>query len=199
MNEGINIKSNRITHVKVLSALVIGVLVGIIIGAVVKFPIAGVAKFGRNAGGEIRDYDIQELGVNYLQMLDGVKGETLEIVNGVKCVYECKEAYPDGDRIVYKFHGYIGEEISKRAQKLRFNYIVKPFVANGKLTFSRGEIARVLLEPENLVVGIDGMKRIIDAFVVPRLGPLGLYVPSGAVGIKELYSNMAVLKISKEK
>ena len=43
------------------------------------------------------------------------------------------------------------------------------------------------------------MKRIIDAFVVPQLKPFALYAPTGAFAIKELYSNMAVLKVSKEK
>ena len=199
MREDCNFKSNRKTHVKVLSALVLGVLIGIPIGAFVKEPLARMAKIGRNVGAADNDYEIQELKVNYLQMLDGAKGGAFEVVNGVKCIYGCNEAYPDGDRIVYKFNGYIGDEISKKGQKLQFSYIVKPFAANGELTFSGGEMSSVLLDPENLVVGIDGMKRIIDAFVVPQLKPLGLHAPSGAFGIKELYSNMAVIKVSKEK
>lgn len=199
MSENCNHKSNWKTHVKVLSALMIGILIGVPIGSFVKIPLPNIAKVGRNAGGENKDYDIQELEVNYLQMLEGVKGEAFEIVNGVKCVYSCKEAYPDGDRIVYKFNGYIGEEISKKAQKFQFSYIVKPFVANGELTFSGDEIARVFLEPEDLVVGIDGMKRIINAFIVPQLKPFASYAPTGAFAIKELYSNMAVLKVAKEK
>lgn len=195
MNEEINTKPKWKTYLKLMLAFVAGTLVG----AVAHDKLADMSKTGQKAGIENKDYEIQELEVNYLQMLEGAKGETFEIVNGVKCVYACKEAYPDGDRIVYKFSGYIGEEISKRAQKFQFNYNVKPFVSKGELTFSGGEIAGVLLEPENLVVGVDGMKRIIDAFVVPQLKPFALYAPTGAFAIKELYSNMAVLKVSKEK
>ena len=194
-----NFKSNRRTHAKVLLALVIGVLIGIPIGAFVKDSLASIATIAWNAGDEDKDYDIQEIEVDYLQMLDGGEGEVFEIVNGVKCFYECKEAYPFGDRIVYKFHGYIGAETSKMVQKLQFDYIVKPSIANGKMIFSGGEIAKVLLEPDSLVVGIDGMKRIINAFVVPQLKAFGLDVPTGAFGIQELYSKLVVIKVSKEK
>ncbi len=82
---------------------------------------------------------------------------------------------------------------------MHFNYVVKPFVSNGRLSLSGGEISQVLLEPENLIVNPNGMKSLLEAFAVSKFSPFEQYVPNGAFAIKELYSKMVVIKVSKEK
>lgn len=185
------------TCMKTFVALVIGVLVGVS----VKDSIFEVVRTAKNtiASKKGNDYDIEEFEVNYLQMLEGVRGVTFDVVNGIKCICKCTDVHPEGDSIVYEFKRRVGNEITKRIQKFQFNYTVKPFVDNGQLSLSLGEVSRVLLEPENAIVNSDGMKRLIETFAVPKFKPLELYAPNGAFAIKELYSNMIVLKISKEK
>ncbi len=96
---------------------VIALLVGILIGVFLKNPIANAYKNipwltqGKN------DYDIEEIEVDYLQMLEGVKGISFEVVNGIKCICKCDDANPEGELVVYKFHGYIGDDDSKKVQK----------------------------------------------------------------------------------
>lgn len=178
---------------------VIALLVGILIGVFLKDPIINAYKNIPWATQGKNDYDIEEIEVDYLQMLEGVKGISFEVVNGIKCTCKCDDAYPEGELVVYKFHGYIGDDDSKKVQKMHFNYVVKPFVSNGRLSLSGGEISQVLLEPENLIVNPNGMKSLLEAFAVSKFRPFEQYVPNGAFAIKELYSKMVVIKVSKEK
>lgn len=177
----------------------IALLIGILIGVFLKNPITNAYKNIPWATQGNNDYNIEEIEVDYLQMLEGVRGISFEVVNGIKCICKCDDAYPEGELVVYKFHGYIGDEVSRKIQKIQFNYMVKPFVANGQLSLSGGEISRVLLEPENLIVSPNGMKNLLEAFAISKFKPFEQYVPNGAFAIKELYSKMVVIKVSKEK
>lgn len=178
---------------------VVALAIGVLIGVFAKDIIRKAGESIKGADGAAKDYEVQELEVNYLQMLDGVKGVSFDVVNGIKCICECDDAHPEGDKVVYRFQGYIGDEGSRKVQKLQFDYTVKPFVKSGQLSFSGGEVSQPLLEPEDVIVSCAGMKRLVEAFAVPQLKPLELYAPDGAFDIKELYSNMAVIKVSKEK
>ena len=128
------------TCMKTFVVLAIGVLVGVS----VKDSIFEVVRTAKNtiASQKGNDYDIEEFEVNYLQMLEGVRGVTFDVVNGIRCICECNDVHPEGDSIVYEFKGHIGNEITKRMQKFQFNYTVKPFVDNGQLSLSTGEVVR---------------------------------------------------------
>lgn len=194
-------ESNKPLRSHVRGVACVALVIGIVIGFFAKdliFQFVGPAKNVLKTEGN-GDYDIEELEVNYLQMLGGVKGVSFDVVNGVKCICKCDEAHPEGDSVFYRFQGYIGDDASKKVQKFRFDYVVKPIVADGQLSFSGGVVSRMLLEPEDVIVNSNGMKRLIEAFAVPQFKQFPLYAPNGAFAIKELYSNMAVIKVSKEK
>lgn len=184
-----------LSDLKIFLALVVGVAVGVFTRDHIRSAVNVVQK----SSVEEADYDIEEIQVDYLQMLDGVKGVAFDVVNGVKVVCKCESVHPEGGLIVYTFKGYIGDEKSAMVQQFQFNYTVKPVVSNGMLTLFGGDTSRVFLEPENIIVGSEGMKRIIDAFAVPQLKSFETYVAHGAFGIKELYSKMIVVKVAKEK
>lgn len=172
---------------------------GIVVGFFFRGALSEDAKVVHKSSVAEKNYDIEEMEVNYLQMLEGVKGVTFDVVNGIRCVCKCDDTHPEGDLVFYRFKGYIGDEAAKKVQKFQFDYVVKPVVANGQLSFSGGEVSRMILEPEDVIVNNDGMKRLINAFAVPQFKPFPLYVPDGAFAVKELYSNMAVIKVSREK
>lgn len=180
---------------KIILAFVIGVVVGVFIHDRIRNAVDVVQK----PSVEEKAYDLAELEVDYMQMLDGVKGVAFDVVNGIKVVCKCEAAYPEGASIVYRFNGYIGCEQSAKVQQFQFNYTVKPVVSNGELTLSGGDTSRVFLEPENTIANSEEMKRLIDAFAVPQFKPFVFHAPQGAFGIKELYSKMVVLKVAKEK
>lgn len=191
-----NTKKHRIRD---FAKAILMLALGIVIGFLFKDAISVGANAIQKPSVAEKDYDIEEMEVDYLQMLEGVKGVTFDVVNGIRCVCKCDDAHPEGDLLFYRFKGYIGDEASKKVQKLQFDYVVKPVVANGQLSFSNGDVSRVMLDPEDVVVNNDGMKRLLNAFAAPQLKPFALYAPNGAFAVKELYSNMAVIKVSKEK
>lgn len=188
-------------RIRVRITTVMALLIGVLIGMLVKSPIVNLYKSVKTCVlfEDGSAYDIEEVEVDFLQMLDGVKGVSFDVVNGIRCICKCDDVYPEGESVVYKFQGCISDVTSRRVQKIQFNYTVKPFVANGLLSLSTGYVSQLLLEPEDIIVTRNDMKRLLEAFAVTQFKPLVQNVPNGAFAIKELYSKMVVIQVAKEK